>query len=62
MMKSIRIDNDKEFWETVKPLFSKKNPVSEKIILIEDGKFYQMMQKLLSALMNIFVVLQTALM
>ena len=62
MMKSIRIDNDKEFWKTAKPLFSRKNPVSEKIILIEDGKFYQMMQKLLSALMNIFVILQTALM
>ena len=23
MMKSIRIDNDKKFWKTVKPLFSK---------------------------------------
>ena len=38
MMQSKRIGNDKEFWKTVKPLFSNKNPMSEKIILIEDGK------------------------
>ena len=38
MMQSKRMDNEKEFWTTVKPLFSKKNPMSEKIILIEDGK------------------------
>ena len=38
MMQSKRIGNDKEFWKTVKPLFSKKNPMSEKTILIEDGK------------------------
>ena len=37
MMQSKRIDNDKEFWKTVKPLFSNKNPMSEKIIVIEDG-------------------------
>ena len=38
MVRSERIDNDKEFWKTVIPLFSNKNPMSEKIILIEDGK------------------------
>ena len=37
MMQSKRIDIDKEFWKTVKPLFSNKNPMSE-IILTEDGK------------------------
>ena len=38
MMQSKRIDNDKEFWKTVKPVFSNKNPLSEKTIVIEDGK------------------------
>ena len=38
MMQSKRIDNDKEFWKAAKPLFSGKNPMSEKIILIEDGR------------------------
>ena len=38
MMQAKKIDNDKEFWKTVKPLFSNKNPMSEKIILIEDSK------------------------
>ena len=38
IVQSERIDNDKEFWKTVIPLFSNKNPMSEKIILIEDGK------------------------
>ena len=38
MVQSEIIDNDKEFWKTVIPLFSKKNPMSEKVILIEDLK------------------------
>lgn len=37
-IRSKTIDNDKKFWKTVKPLFSNKNPMSEKITLIEDGK------------------------
>ena len=32
------IENDKQFWKTVKPLFSNTNPTSEKITLIENGK------------------------
>ena len=32
------IENDKQFWKTVKPLFSNTNPMSEKITLIENGK------------------------
>ena len=32
------IENDKQFWTTVKPLFSNTNPMSEKITLIENGK------------------------
>ena len=32
------IDNDRKFWKTVKPLFSNKNPMSDKITLIEDGR------------------------
>ena len=32
------IDNDKKFWKTVKLLFANKNPMSEKITLIEDGR------------------------
>ena len=38
MIQSKTIENDKEFWKTAKPLFSNKNPMSEKIVLIEDGK------------------------
>ena len=34
MMQSKIIDNDKEFWKTVNPLFFYKNPMSEKILLI----------------------------
>ena len=37
-IQSKTIDNDKKFWKTVKPLFSNKNPMSEKITLIEDGR------------------------
>ena len=32
------IENDKQFWETVKPLSTNKNHMSEKITLIDDGK------------------------
>ena len=32
------IDKDKKFWKTVKPLFSNKNPMTEKIPLIEDDR------------------------
>ena len=31
-------NNDKKFWKTVKPLFSNKNTMSEKITLSEDGR------------------------
>ena len=37
-LQSKTIDNDKKFWKTVKPLFANKNPMSEKITLIEDGR------------------------
>ena len=37
-LQSKTIDNDKKFWKTVKPLFSNKNPMSEKITMIEDGR------------------------
>ena len=37
-IQSKTMDNDKKFWKTVKPLFSNKNPMSEKITLIEDGR------------------------
>ena len=37
-IQSKTIDNDKKFWKTVKPLFSNKNPMSEKITLVEDGR------------------------
>ena len=37
-MQSKKIDNDKKFWNTVKPLFSNKNPMKEKITMIEDGR------------------------
>ena len=37
-MQSKTIDNDEKFWKTVKPLFSNKNPMSEKITLIEDAR------------------------
>ena len=37
-LQSKTIDNDKKFWKTVKPLFFNKNPMSEKITLIEDGR------------------------
>ena len=32
------IENEKQFWKTVKPLFSNTNPMKEKITLIENGK------------------------
>ena len=32
------IDNDRKFWKMVKPTFSNVNPMSDKIILIEDEK------------------------
>ena len=38
LMQSKRIDNDKEFWNTVKPLLSNKNSMSEKVLLIKDSK------------------------
>ena len=28
----------KKFWKTVKPLFTNKNPMSEKIALLDDGR------------------------
>ena len=37
-MQSKTIDNDKKFWKTVKHLFYYKNPMSEKVTLIEDGR------------------------
>ena len=37
-IQSKSIENDKKFWKTVKPLFTNKNPMSEKITLIDDGK------------------------
>ena len=37
-IQSKSIENDKHFWKTVKPLFTNKNPMSEKITLIDDGK------------------------
>ena len=37
-IQSKSIENDKQFWKTVKPLFTNKNPMSEKITLIDDGK------------------------
>ena len=37
-MQSKRIDNDKEFWKTVKTTLSNKNSMSEKIILLKDSK------------------------
>ena len=37
-IQSKTIDNDKKFWKTVKPLLSNKNPMSEKITLIENGR------------------------
>ena len=37
-IQSKTIDNDEKFWKTVKPLFSNKNPMSEKITLIEDAR------------------------
>ena len=36
-IQSKSIENDKQFWKTVKPLFTNKNPMSEKITLIDDG-------------------------
>ena len=40
------IDNDRKFWKMVKPMFSKVNPISDKIILIEDEKSLLMTLKL----------------
>ena len=37
-IQSKTIDNEKKFWKTVKPLFSIRNPMCEKITLIENGK------------------------
>ena len=37
-LQSKTIDKDKKFWKTVKPLFANKNPMSEKITLIDDGR------------------------
>ena len=37
-IQSKTIDNEKKFWKTVKPLFSNRNHMCEKITLIEDGK------------------------
>ena len=37
-IQSKTIGNDKKFWKAVKPLFSNKNPINEKITLIEDGR------------------------
>ena len=37
LIKSKSIENDKQFWKTVNPLFTNKNPMSEKIT-IDDGK------------------------
>ena len=36
------VDNDNKFWKTVKPMFSNGNPMTDKIILIERGRSYQM--------------------
>ena len=30
------IDSDRKFWNAVKPMFSNRNPMEEKIVLIED--------------------------
>ena len=37
-IQSKTIDNEKKFWKTVKPLFSNRNNMCEKITLIADGK------------------------
>ena len=33
-----KVDNDREFWTTMKPLFSNRNQMSEKITLVENEK------------------------
>ena len=35
------VDNDEKFWKAVKPLFSNTDPMSNKIILVENGEILQ---------------------
>ena len=37
-IQSISIENEKWLWKTAKPLFTNKNPISEKITLIHGGR------------------------
>ena len=60
LIQSKRIDNDKEFWKTVKPLFSNKNPMSE-IILIEDSQILSNDAEVAVCFNEYFVILRAAL-
>ena len=35
------VDNNKQFWKTVKALLSNTNPMNDKIILVENGEILQ---------------------
>ena len=48
------VDNDRKFWKTVKPLFSNRNPISEKITLVENGKILSTDEEIAECFSNYF--------
>ena len=48
------VDNDRKFWKTVKPLFSNRNPISEKITLVENVKILSPDEEIAECFSNYF--------
>ena len=48
----------KKFWRSAEALFSYKNPMSEKITLIEDGRILSNCVEVAGCLMSLFVILR----
>ena len=59
-IQSKTIDNDKKFWKTVKPLISNKNPMSEKITLVEDGRILSNDVEVAECFNEVFVISRIA--
>ena len=55
------VDNDRKFWRTVKALFSNRNPMSEKITLVENGKILSTDEEVAECFSNLTRILRKSL-
>ena len=48
------VDSDRKFWKTIKPLFSNRSPMGEKIALVENGKILSTDEEIAECFSNYF--------